>query len=382
MPLLPPLRLTGATILRDGEMRQRSVAIEGGRITKGPLPAIDLTGYLILPGIVDLHGRAFLRHLHNGPARALSATDHEAGANGVTTAWLAQGWSWEGGPHSPDAAERLLAALAAYRRRATTDLRVQLRAETHLVAEGARLLKAAGRWGVDYVVFNDHLDHGLACPAAFSEWAARMGRDADTHAQAISAAAARRAEVPRHLCTLAQAFDQTGVAYGSHGDSGGDMREHYSMIGARIAELPLTHEAAAAARAMGDPVVASAQDVLQTTSTTKIAAKDLIRAGLCDALASCDSYPALHRAAFALVDQGLRSLPAAWAMISTRPAEIMRLPDRGRLDLGQRADLVVINETTRQIEATIVGGRVSWLSGSAGMRLRPALGDGPVLAAE
>ena len=39
MPHLPPIRLTGATILREGELRQRSVAIARGRITRGPLPA-------------------------------------------------------------------------------------------------------------------------------------------------------------------------------------------------------------------------------------------------------------------------------------------------------------------------------------------------------
>ena len=65
----PPssLRLTGATVLRDGALQQRSVAFEDGRISKGPLPEVDLSGYLVLPGIVDLHGSAFERHLAPRP---------------------------------------------------------------------------------------------------------------------------------------------------------------------------------------------------------------------------------------------------------------------------------------------------------------------------
>lgn len=53
--ILPPLRLTGALALRDGRLDRRSVALADGRFTTGPLPAVDLTGYLLLPGIVDLH---------------------------------------------------------------------------------------------------------------------------------------------------------------------------------------------------------------------------------------------------------------------------------------------------------------------------------------
>ena len=69
MPMSQPaLRFTGAEVLRDGELQLRSVAIAEGRITRGPLPEVNLTGYMILPGIIDLHGDAFERHL--APRRA------------------------------------------------------------------------------------------------------------------------------------------------------------------------------------------------------------------------------------------------------------------------------------------------------------------------
>ncbi|WP_095588980.1 alpha-D-ribose 1-methylphosphonate 5-triphosphate diphosphatase [Actibacterium ureilyticum] len=379
-PTLPPLRFTGAQILRDGEMQQRSLAIRDGRITKGPLPEVDLSGYLILPGIIDLHGDAFERHMAPRPTApfdfmtGLAGTDRDAAANGITTAWLAQSWSWEGGHRGPDHAEKLLAALSLYRPQALTDLRIQIRCETHLVDSGDRLLAAIRTHGVDYVVFNNHLDdvldHADTASPALYHWAKGAGRSIEEHIAAARAAKARQPEVPRHLCRLADAFDRLGVIYGSHDDPDGETRERYSMIGARIAEFPTARKAAAAAKAMNDPVLMGAPNLVRGRSQSgNVAAEDLVRQGLCDALVSDYYYPALTRAVWHLVDKGIAPLPRAWAMISETPAQILRLPDRGRLDIGKRADLTVINAETRLVEMTIADGRLAYLAGAAAQRM-------------
>ena len=85
--------------------------------------------------------------------------------------------------------------------------------------------------------------------------------------------------------------------------------------------------------------------------------------------------------AFKLADDGVMSLPRAWALISERPAEILRLADRGVIDYGKRADLVVVNEASRAVEATIVGGRLAYLAGEAAHRFLAA-GASLALAAE
>ncbi|MBL3572727.1 alpha-D-ribose 1-methylphosphonate 5-triphosphate diphosphatase [Rhodovulum sulfidophilum] len=366
---LHPLRFTGARILRDGEMQRRSIAIAEGRITKGPLPEVDLTGYLILPGIVDLHADTVDRHLPRvasplAPDLALAASDRDAAAHGVTTGWLAQDWSWEGGHRAPDRAEALMAALAAYRPRMLTDLRLQLRCEIHTVGTAERLIEAIGRYRIDYVVFHNRLD-AAAERAQDRPWPPPCRADRD----GLAAAQAAMPDVPRYLCRLAEAFDAMGVLYGSHGDPDGETRERFSMIGARIAEFPTTRRAAAAAKAMNDPVLLGAPDVMRDGSQPgQVPATDLIAQGLCDALVSDFYYPALPHAVWRLVDLGLKTLPQAWAMVSQRPAEILRLPDRGRLDIGKRADLCVINERTRAVEMTIVGGRLTYLAGEAAHR--------------
>jgi alpha-D-ribose 1-methylphosphonate 5-triphosphate diphosphatase len=59
-------------------------------------------------------------------------------------------------------------------------------------------------------------------------------------------------------------------------------------------------------------------------------------------------------------------------MISTAPAEVLGLHDRGRIEPGLRADLVVVNAETREIEATIAGGRMAYLSGEVARRFLAA----------
>ncbi|MCT8162014.1 alpha-D-ribose 1-methylphosphonate 5-triphosphate diphosphatase [Pseudoruegeria sp. SHC-113] len=362
---LPPFRMTGATLLRDGALQQRSLAVQNGRLTRGPLPEVDLSGYLILPGIIDLHGDAFERHIAPRPTApfpalpALRATDRDAAANGVTTAWMAQSWSWEGGLRGPAAAEALLAALEAYGPEAGTDLRVQVRCETHTVETFDRLLAALRRYGVGYVVFNNHLPEAEA-----------SDRHETPQAQLARLAAHRqRAEVPRYLCRLAEAFDTLGIIYGSHDDPDGETREAFSMIGAKICEFPTTRAAAGLAKAVGDPVLMGAPNVVRGGSQGgNIAAQTLIELGLCDALVSDYHYPSLAAAAFRLADQGLKSLPAAWAMISQTPAEIMGLHDRGVIEDGKRADLAIVNAETRVIEATLCEGRLTHLAGEAANR--------------
>lgn len=383
MAMLPPLRLTGAQILRDGALRREELSVEEGRFTHGMLPEIDLTGYLVLPGIIDLHGDAFERHIAPRPsapfpiASGLKTTERDAASHGITTAWLAQSWSWEGGLRGPDFAEAVMVELDSHRPKALIDMRLQIRMETHLPETRERLLAAVTRHGIDYVVFNNHLPEALQlgqrAPHKLAAWAEREGRPVSEFSQKLERARAAEAQVPRHLMMLAEAFDKLGVTYGSHDDPDGDTRERFRMLGARIAEFPTTFGAAAAARAMGDPVLMGAPNVVRGGSQAGgVTASSLVAKGLCDALVSDYHYPSLAEAAWVLADTGVRPFAQAWAMISETPARILGLFDRGRLDPGLRADFLLINESTRAIEATISAGRIAYLSGSVAARLAGA----------
>jgi len=373
------LRLTGANVLRDGLLQEGPLTLEHGVITNGSQPEVDLSGYLLLPGIIDMHVDAFERHIAPRPSApfplemGLRATDRDAAANGVTTAWLAQSWSWEGGHRGPEAAEALMSALDGYRNHAMTDLRIQIRCETHTVDTGDRLLQAVKRHNIDYVVFNNHLEEALFLarenPDQITIWAQKAGRTPEEHMRLVRAAFNQSPKVPRYLCSMAESFDALGVRYGSHNDPDGDTRERYSVLGARICEFPTARGPAAVAKAVGDHVVMGAPNVVRGGSQAgNIQATRLVTDNLCDVLVSDYHYPALSKAAFRMVDEGLLDLPKAWAMISTNAAQIIGLTDRGTLSLGQRADIAIVNATTHAVEGTISGGRITHLTGEAAHR--------------
>ncbi len=384
MTLLQNMRFSGMQILRDDALVSGDLAIVAGHLSdqrQGPQDRhIDLSGYWVLPGIIDLHGDAFERHLAPRPTApfpshiGLQSVDRDAAANGVTTAWMAQSWSWEGGSRGPDFAETFMEDLAAYRPKALTDLRIQLRCETHTVETAERLIAAVCKHGIDYVVFNDHIGEALQMIVsdreALAVWGKRAGRDLAAHIQLVHDTKAKEPAVPRYLCNLATAFDDLGVKFGSHDDPDAATRDYYSMIGARICEFPTSVSPGQVALANGEPVLMGAPNVVRGGSQSgNISAVTLIRQGLCDALVSDYHYPSLAQAAFRLADDGILSFGKAWQMISTAPARIMGLKDRGIIAEGRRADLVICNFETRQIEGTLVGGRWSFLCGALADRL-------------
>ncbi|UYV39489.1 alpha-D-ribose 1-methylphosphonate 5-triphosphate diphosphatase [Rhodobacteraceae bacterium D3-12] len=373
------MRLTGAMVLRDGTLQRDALCISDGRIAHDAGHEVDLDGYTLLPGIIDMHGDTFERHIAPRPtapfpiAMGLASVDRELAANGVTTAWLAQGWSWEGGLRGPDYADKVLAAVDTYCDSALTDMRIQLRVETHMPDTRERLIDTVRRHGVDYVVFNDHLSEAMQmvtlAPHRLVGWAEREGGTIEVFITRAREAKDRAGEVPRHLNALACAFENLGVICGSHDDPDGETRDMFNALGAHICEFPLRANPAAVAHAYGDAVVMGAPNVVRGGSQSgNASALSLIERGLCDILVSDYHYPTLHSAAFALADKGTLSLAKAWEMISTTPARVMKLTDRGTLTPGKRADIVVLNSRSRQIEATISHGRFAFLSGALATR--------------
>jgi alpha-D-ribose 1-methylphosphonate 5-triphosphate diphosphatase len=375
MPDLPALRFTGAEILLPEGFAREALSLAAGRIAPGGGREIDLTGYRILPGIIDLHGDGFERHMAprrgavDHPAAGLAGLDAECGASGITTAVLAQFWSWEGGMRSPAFAATLAETLA--QAETLTDMRLQLRVETHMIDTFEAMVALVAEHGIGYVVWNDHLPHAhLAAgkrPPRLTGQALKAGRAPEAHARLLRELHANGPAVPGAVAKVARRLAARGVRMGSHDDHTAEDRARFRAIGADICEFPETLAAADAAKAAGEPVIMGAPNVVRGGSHSgKVPAEDLIAAGLVDALVSDYHYPTPVRAAVTL---GARlGWPAAWRLVAEGPARIMGWTDRGRLAEGLRADLVIMDQAGR-IEGTIAGGRVSWLSGGLAARM-------------
>ena len=193
------LDLLGAEVLGPEGLTQERLSFAEGVVTAETAGrTVDLSGFLVLPGIVDLHGDGFERHLaqRRGAMKQLDAglvaTEAELAANGITTAVLAQFVSWEGGMRGLEFAKRVFTAIRDVSPGLVTDLRAQLRFETHLLDHYADLPGWLDAWGVRYIVFNDHLPHdrlGRRQAAAPLEWpsaesGAQPGKASRLHARA------------------------------------------------------------------------------------------------------------------------------------------------------------------------------------------------------
>ncbi len=375
---LPPLTITGAQVLRPDGLSDAPLSLAGGVIVAKTGREIDLSGYLVLPGIVDAHGDGFERHLAprrgalGSPKAGLQAADAELAANGITTAVLAQFFSWEGGMRGPDFAERMAEAWLAMRADSQTDMQLQLRLEINLLDEYDRALALIDHAGIKFVVFNDHLPHkALAAgkrPPRLTGQALKSGRSPEAHLALLQGLHARRDEVPDALEKLAQKLTAQGIRLGSHDDHFPEDHLRMARIGAVISEFPETEAAAQTAFEAGHPVIMGAPNLVRGGSHDgRVSAAQIIEFGYVTALASDYHYPAPRQAAWKLVQGGM-PLQQAWALVSSGPAELLGLTDRGHITEGLRADLTILEAETKRVAATITGGRLAYLSGDIAQR--------------
>jgi len=338
---------------------------------------IDLSGYWVLPGIIDLHGDGFERHLapRRGAVRNLGAglvaTEAELATNGITTAVLAQFYSWEGGMRSPEFALAFLSAWSDMAGHFDTDLSVQLRFETHMLDHYTRFYDLVCRCQVPYVVFNDHLPHrSLAAgkkPPRLTGQALKSGRNPQEHLRLLSELHSRSAEVPAALQGLARRLQARETLLGSHDDADAAADALARGLGAIVSEFPETEAAAEAAATTQRSVVLGAPNVVRGGSHNgNVSAADMARRKLCCALASDNHYPSLRFAALALAED--IGLTRAWGLISSGPARILGLSDRGALEIGMRGDFVVLDPDSQRVMATFAKGRPSYLTGAVAER--------------
>ncbi len=139
---------------------------------------------------------------------------------------------------------------------------------------------------------------------------------------------------------------ERGISVASHDDTTADHVREAVSDGVSIAEFPTTSEAARAARENGIGIMMGAPNIVRGGSHSgNVAAAELARLDLLDALSS-DYVPAsLMFAAFLLRDHAGWSLPKAVATVTRNPARMANLHDRGEISPGLRADLVRVRET-------------------------------------
>ncbi len=365
----------GLVLTPDQGLKQADVVIDADRIIEivpranyAGARMIDVEHCLVLPGIVDVHGDAFERNIMPRPKTmfpldmAMLETDRQLAANGITTAYHGITFSWEPGLRSLEQAQLIITAIDSVERELLVDNRIHVRWETFAIDEAPAVIELFRRAKKPALAFNDHTSSSLSGGRMESKLRGSADRamlDMETYHALLQERRDRVDEIPNAICVMANIAREHGIAMLSHDDTTPGMRKEFRDMGVKISEFPMNWETAAEATNHKDPVVFGAPNVVRGGSHNgAISAEEAVRRGQCTILATDYYYSAPLLAAFQLASKGALSLEAAWNLVSSAPASAMRLDDRGTIEIGKRADIIVVPKTSTRPIATFVGGRL------------------------
>lgn len=235
-------------------------------------------------------------------------------------------------------------------------------------------LSIIDEFGIKYVVLNDHLPREKLkagkTPPRLNGTALKSGRSPEKHLAYMHEMLANEPREEDALKAFCEELTTRGICIGSHDDRDAEVRSAYRDMGAIIAEFPETSEAAEAAIDAGDPVIIGAPNVVRGASHNGNASgRDLVIRGLVKALVSDYHYPSLIASVQTIVRENYQSFETAWGLVSTGPAEILGLSDRGEITEGKRADLTILDAESLRVLGTMVEGRFSFLCGTLAARM-------------
>ncbi|MFB6080623.1 MAG: alpha-D-ribose 1-methylphosphonate 5-triphosphate diphosphatase [Haloferacaceae archaeon] len=349
--------IENARIVTPHAYVQGGVAIDGDRIAAvGSVPGarraderIDARGRLVLPGLIDLHGDDVERHLFPrtdsrvDAFTALTAADRATLAAGITTKFHAI--AFEDAPdenRTIDLSRDLVDAFGTTRLLA--DHRIHARCELATDSLDATLgIVRDGRADLVSVM------HHVPGEGQFDDRSGLVAHYVDDRGDDPDRAARRvderlrtdDADLTARLRRVATAVDETGVPLASHDDGTSARVERMARHGATISEFPTRLAAARRADDLGLTTVMGAPNLVRGGSLWgNLAAGDAAAAGVLDVLCSDYHPPSLLAAAF--VDTG-EPLTERVARVTSAPADAVGMDDRGRIEPGARADLVLVD---------------------------------------
>ncbi|WP_342358870.1 alpha-D-ribose 1-methylphosphonate 5-triphosphate diphosphatase [Terrarubrum flagellatum] len=346
----PTESFPGGVAIEDGLIRSIDT---GGRAAPG---AIDGEGDYLLPGLIDIHTDNLERHFQPrpgvvwpSPISAALAHDREMIGAGITTVYDSMSLGdYDSGGNRRRMLNTGISAIteASDKGLMKADHHFHFRCEISDRAMTEIYEAHANNPRLGLVSLMDHTPgqrqwRDLDIYRSFrakknariwsdEEWAAYVA-ERQGH-QATYAAPFRR-----HIRKAAQA---RGLPLASHDDTTREDVDQAREEGATISEFPTTIEAAEHARKAGLKIVMGSPNVvLGRSHSGNVSALALAERGLLDALSSDYVPSSLLDAAFTL-SRKMMTLPQAIATVTANPADMLKLGDRGQIEIGRRADLI------------------------------------------
>jgi alpha-D-ribose 1-methylphosphonate 5-triphosphate diphosphatase len=354
------LLLTHARVVFAQEVRDDvAILIDNGVIaainpeTVGDTRTLDLSGRVLIPGMIDLHCDALEKEVEPRPGVhfpldfACAQADKRNAMAGITTVFHALSFAnHELGVRNNGFAAEIARAVHAWQAHALVDNRVHARYEVTDETAPPVLADLLHNGHAHLLSFMDHSpgQGQFQDVAAYRAYLARSYKTSDAQFDALlagkQAAAAGAMERMAQLAALARA---RGVAIASHDDDSEDKVNALADLGAVVSEFPTHLAAAQAARARGMATLFGAPNILRGKSQSgNMRALDAVLEGVADCLCGDYSAAALLPSVMKLPELAGIGLADAIGLVTRNPARAAGLSDRGEIAVGKRADLVAV----------------------------------------
>lgn len=365
----------GSVLIEDGKIAE----IREGEVLSHS-EGIDGQGLTLIPGLVDMHGDMYEREVQPRPRAnipadlALHELDKRLVATGITTAYAAISFTWDAKSdlRSEEKARLFINTVNELRPTLLADHYVHSRFEITNPAAGEVLQELLSDHKIHLVSVMDHTPgQGQYRDIEkfvkhMAEWKNLHGDQGHVTEDDMRQYVLERQSWPKAwdiVKDVAEHATDYGVVLASHDDDTVDKVNFMNDFGVRLSEFPVSAEAADHARSLGMHVAMGAPNAMRGGSLSgNLNAAEAVADGLVDTLAS-DYHPAsmLH-AAYALHRNGTLPLNKAINLVSANPAHGVGLTDRGRIEVGKRADMVILDDSgLPRVHATLrEGQKIYW----------------------
>ena len=352
-------------VLPDQVLSRGALKIENGMIAEISDKTVenaqlDGQGLIVMPGMIDMHGDMIEREIEPRPMvrmpmeLGIRDLDRKLAGSGITTAYAALSFSpnsVHGHLRSYDNTSAIIHALKNMQNDLLVDHKVHVRMEINFPKAIWVIRELIEDQKVDLLSLNDHTP-GQGQYRDIERLIDRLKQEKGmSHEEAAANIARRISERSRPaeqlsatLSTISELCREHNVALASHDDDTAEKIELMLSLGVTISEFPVTKEAAFHAKQKGLVNAMGAPNALRGESYSgNLSAREAHNLGLLDILAA-DYHPtAMIPAILQLAEMDENGLAGAVRLGSVNVAKALGLTDRGSIETGKLADLVIVN---------------------------------------
>lgn len=354
------LLITNAQIVTGDRIIEGSVMIEDGNYSevdegKSDLSsAIDFEGDYLLPGFVELHTDNLEKHFKPRPGvswpseAAIMAHDAQMATSGITTVLdaIRVGNTLQS-ENLRSGAKIIADAISAEKEKQTLRCEhfLHVRCEISCADVVDQFSEFVGEENLKLVSLMDHTpgQRQFVDEAKYRQY--YQGKYSISACEMDEMITQQKSDQEKysakHRAQLVEVCTDKKYPLASHDDAITAHVEEAANEGVKISEFPTSHEAAASARDHEMKILMGAPNlVLGGSHSGNISAIDLAHDGLLDILSSDYVPSSLLHGAFLVAQKTSIELPKAISMVSSVPAKMAGLDDRGEVTKGKKADFL------------------------------------------